>query len=288
MAHGFSAVKEMFLDDLAEAVRRRGAGALVFDNRNFGASDGEPRREIDPWAQVRLPACDHLRPDPPGGRRRPHRRVGDQLQRRPVLVLGAIDKRIKCVVAQVTLVSGFRNIQRLVCQDFLAPNRAAFDQDRAARYRGEPPAMVQWWTGPAGHLGAADPDSWEWFLEAGKGRAPSWKNEVTLRGVEMLMEYESSAYLERVAGPLLMVVAALDHLTPSDLAMEAYQQARRPKRLVLPTPTSTPTSSFRRRQRRDPRLVPGTPVQVGVGLSVVVAWRGTVRLEEVELDGVGR
>ena len=28
-------------------------GALVFDNRNFGASDGEPRQEIDPWQQVR-------------------------------------------------------------------------------------------------------------------------------------------------------------------------------------------------------------------------------------------
>ena len=27
--------------------------ALVFDNRCFGASDGEPRQEIDPSAQVR-------------------------------------------------------------------------------------------------------------------------------------------------------------------------------------------------------------------------------------------
>jgi hypothetical protein len=25
----------------------------VFDNRNFGASDGEPRQKIDPWRQVR-------------------------------------------------------------------------------------------------------------------------------------------------------------------------------------------------------------------------------------------
>jgi fermentation-respiration switch protein FrsA (DUF1100 family) len=49
MAHGFSAVKEMYLDAYAEA----GLAALVFDNRNFGASDGEPRQEIDPWAQVR-------------------------------------------------------------------------------------------------------------------------------------------------------------------------------------------------------------------------------------------
>ena len=53
MAHGFSAVKEMYLDRFAEAFAAAGLGALVFDNRNFGASDGEPRQEIDPWEQVR-------------------------------------------------------------------------------------------------------------------------------------------------------------------------------------------------------------------------------------------
>ena len=53
MAHGFSAVKEMYLDNFAEAFAAGGLAALVFDNRNFGASDGEPRQEIDPWAQVR-------------------------------------------------------------------------------------------------------------------------------------------------------------------------------------------------------------------------------------------
>jgi uncharacterized protein len=52
MAHGFSAVKGMYLDDFAEAFAAGGLGAVVFDNRNFGASDGEPRQEIDPWAQV--------------------------------------------------------------------------------------------------------------------------------------------------------------------------------------------------------------------------------------------
>ena len=53
MAHGFSAVKEMYLDSFAEVFAAAGLNALVFDNRNFGASDGEPRQEIDPWAQVR-------------------------------------------------------------------------------------------------------------------------------------------------------------------------------------------------------------------------------------------
>src|SRR6478735_9252428 len=53
MAHGFSAVKEMYLDRFAEAFAAAGLNALVFDNRNFGASDGEPRSEIDPVQQVR-------------------------------------------------------------------------------------------------------------------------------------------------------------------------------------------------------------------------------------------
>ena len=53
MAHGFSAVKEMYLDAFAEVFAAAGLNALVFDNRGFGASDGEPRQEIDPWQQVR-------------------------------------------------------------------------------------------------------------------------------------------------------------------------------------------------------------------------------------------
>jgi uncharacterized protein len=122
MAHGFSAVKEMYLDSFAEAFAAGGLGALVFDNRNFGASDGEPRQEIDPWAQVRdyrhaityAQTRSEVAADRIGV-------WGTSYSGGHVLVLGAIDKRVRCVVAQVPLVSGFRNIQRLVRQDFLAP-----------------------------------------------------------------------------------------------------------------------------------------------------------------------
>jgi uncharacterized protein len=236
MAHGFSAVKEMYLDAFAEAFAAAGLGALVFDNRNFGASDGEPRQEIDPWAQVRdyrhAITWAQARPEVDAGRIGVW---GSSYSGGHVLVLGAIDKRIGCVVAQVPLVSGFRNIQRLVRQDFLAPNRALFEQDRAARYRGEPPGMIPVVDpDPMAPSSLPTPDSWEWFSETGKTRAPAWKNEVTLRTVEMLMEYEPAAYIERISPtPLLMVVAAGDHLTPTDLALEAYQQAREPKQLVL-------------------------------------------------------
>ena len=52
MAHGFSAVKEMRLDRFAEAFAAAGLVSVVFDYRGAGASDGEPRQDIDPHAQV--------------------------------------------------------------------------------------------------------------------------------------------------------------------------------------------------------------------------------------------
>src|SRR5919204_5954925 len=209
MAHGFSAVKEMYLDRFAEAFAVVGLAALVFDNRNFGASDGSPRLEIDPWTQVHdyRDAITYARARPEVDRDQIGI-WGSSYSGGHVLVLGAIDRRVKCVVAQVPLVSGFRNIQRLVRQDFLAPNRAAMEADRAARYRGEPPAMVPVVDpDPLAVSALPTPDSWEWFSAAGKTIAPAWRNEVTLRTVEMLMEYEPEAYLERISPtPLLMVV----------------------------------------------------------------------------------
>ena len=53
MAHGFSATKEMYLDDFAEVFDAAGFAVMVYDHRNFGDSDGEPRGEIDPVAQIR-------------------------------------------------------------------------------------------------------------------------------------------------------------------------------------------------------------------------------------------
>ena len=44
MAHGFSAVKEQTLPELAEVLVEGGLACLVFDHRCLGASDGMPRR----------------------------------------------------------------------------------------------------------------------------------------------------------------------------------------------------------------------------------------------------
>lgn len=236
MAHGFSAVKEMYLDSFAEFFAAAGLNALVFDNRNFGASDGEPRQEIDPWAQVRdyrhaityastLPEVDSTRIGV----------WGSSYSGGHVLVVGAIDRRVKAVVSQVPLVSGHDNLRALVRSDFLAGLREQFDADRLARFRGEPPAMVPVVDeDPLAPSALPTADSWQWFTETGKTRAPAWRNEVTLRSIEMFAEYEPQTYLPYISPtPLLLLPAYGDHLVPAELTIAAYEQAREPKKLII-------------------------------------------------------
>lgn len=236
MAHGFSAVKEMYLDKFAEAFVDAGFGALVFDNRNFGASDGERRQEIDPWEQVRdyrhaityATTLKEVDADRIGI-------WGSSYSGGHVLVVGAIDRRVKCVVGQVPLVTGHRNARRIVRSDFVDAVGGMFDEDRANRYAGKAPAMIPVVDAdPMAASALPTPDSYTWFTETGNTRAPSWINEVTLRSVEMFWEYEPGAYLPYVSPtPLLMVVARGDVLCVSDLAIEAFENAREPKKLVI-------------------------------------------------------
>ena len=236
MAHGFSAVKENYLDRFAEVFSGGGLGALVFDNRNFGASDGEPRQEIDPWQQVRdyrdaityacaLPEVDENRIGV----------WGSSYSGGHVLVVGAIDRRVKCIASQVPLISGHRNVRRLIRADLIAQVQAMFNADRRERFTGKPPAMIAVVSDdPNTPCALPTPDSYEWFTETGKTRAPAWRNEVTLRSVEMFTEYEPGSYIEHISPtPLLMVVAAQDHLTVADEAIAAYSRALEPKSLVL-------------------------------------------------------
>jgi dienelactone hydrolase len=53
MAHGNSASVEMVMIEYARVFPRAGVVALVYDHRNLGRSDAEPRGEINPWVQWR-------------------------------------------------------------------------------------------------------------------------------------------------------------------------------------------------------------------------------------------
>ena len=104
MAHGWSAVKEMYLDDFAAKFSNGGFVVLVFDYRNFGDSEGEPRSHIDPHMQLEdyrnAITWATLQPMVDGNR---IGIWGSSYSGGHVIHLASYDRRVKCAVAQVPL-----------------------------------------------------------------------------------------------------------------------------------------------------------------------------------------
>lgn len=111
----------MDLDLFSEYFRDNGGYAcLAFDNRNFGESDGTPRYEIIPSLQISdysdaityAQTLPEVNPDKIAV-------WGSSYSGGHVLHLGATDRRIKAVLSQVPLVSGWHNFHRLIRPDFI-------------------------------------------------------------------------------------------------------------------------------------------------------------------------
>jgi fermentation-respiration switch protein FrsA (DUF1100 family) len=233
LAAGFACVKEMHLDRYAEVFAQAGLAALVFDFRNLGASGGEPRQELDPWRQIEdyrhaityastLPELDAGRIGI----------WGSSYSGGHALVVAATDRRVRCVAVQVPTISGHWSGLRRVPMNEVEKLTEAFGADRVRRMRGETPAMRLIVGDAAEYPIYPSPEVRDWFLESAKN-APAWRNEVTLRSMELARAYEPGGYVPYISPtPLLMVVALKDFTSCTDLQLAAYQQALEPKKLV--------------------------------------------------------
>jgi uncharacterized protein len=237
MAHGFMGTKEMTLDRYAEVIAASGVGVLVFDHRNTGSSDGKPRFDIDPVAQCRdyshaITYAQTL----PGINADRIGIWGTSYSGGEVIAVAALDRRVKCLVTQVPLISGFENILRLAPSADIKGIRAMIDNDRRAQLAGAPPGMAP--------ICAAEPAEPHLFpgrrtydyYHSYKTAIPSigWENNVTIQSVQYLLEFDVTACIERVAPtPMLMIVAADDVSTPTDIALRAFNKALEPKKLMI-------------------------------------------------------
>jgi len=234
MAHGFAGTKYHAIEPMAEAFAEAGFVVLLHDHRNFGDSGGEPRNDINPWQQIA-----------------DWRRAISWLQERPevdkdriglwgtsyagghAIVLGATDRRVKAVVSQVPTIDGYAAGRRRVSPEAAVALEARLDEDERAQFRGEPPAtqmvVSNDLTKPAAYR--LDDAIDFYFRHVPEGL---WENEVTLRSTRWARMYAPGEFIERVSPtPLLMIVAENDLITPTDLALKAYERALEPKRLVM-------------------------------------------------------
>ena len=233
MAHGFAGVKEHGLERFARVFAAAGFVVLVHDHRGFGASGGSPRYDIDPWVQIAdwRRAISFLECQPfvdPG-------RIGlwgSSYAGGHAIVLGATDRRLRAVVAQVPTISGYQQSLRRVAPDQVPALEAAFADDERHQFQGAPPATQAVVSAdPSVPAAYRAPDAVAFYTQPVPDGV--WDNVVTLRSTRAARMYEPSTWITRVSPtPLLMVVGLHDTITVTDLALGAYEAALQPKKLV--------------------------------------------------------
>ncbi len=242
MSHGWGCIKELYLDLFAADFARAGFAVLVYDNRNFGESEGEIRQEIDPWQQVRdyrhaitfMQTQEYVDSEKIGI-------WGTSYSGGHVLVVAAFDKRVKCVVSQVPTISGYRTMLRRKAPGEWKKHHQELNQDRLNRFMGHEPKTMPIVSDPkqAATSSHAGEDAWNFFTGAHAPPEEAWRfkkwiNFVTLRSVELYSEYEPGSYIERIAPiPLLMIVAENDTLAITDEALAAFNHARNIKDIII-------------------------------------------------------
>jgi len=240
MAHGFSAVKEMVLDRYAEVFAAAGLAVLVYDHRNLGASEGEPRQEVDPWGQVLdyRSAIDWLSARPEVD----SERIGiwgSSFSGGEVIIVGACDERVRAVAANVPFAglpgvdyadteARFQAIRRRVLSE------GAGGQPRPAEEVLGPFAVVEA-EGVELPIYLPQAESSEWFLRLGAEPGSTWQNRITLRNAFAGdPPFDPGVCVAHVApAPLLLLVASEDRLAATGVALAAFERAGEPKQIEM-------------------------------------------------------
>ena len=233
MAPGFSGVKESGYIYFAEQFAKAGFAVLLFDYPNFGGSESKVAQEVDPWMQVQAyrdaityvaeqSFIDSKRIGVWGG----------SYSGGHAIAASNLDGRVACYVAMTPFISGSKFWEMLpaASRDYLTK---MFQKDRSGRIKGEKPMMIPVVTNqPRAFSAVSGMDAWnyvEWF----KKDAPLFQNQVTLKSLEMQLEYEPGVFINRRPHlPKLFMVASKDENIPENHIETAFIQADEPKSLV--------------------------------------------------------
>lgn len=254
MAGGWCYTKEIVMPEYAEFFVKAGVACLLFDYRNFGESDGEPRQHLDPWMQIEdyrsaisfAETLDQVDSDRIGV-------WGISYSGGHVLIVGALDPRVKAIVSNIPVVDGGANLRighgeeryRQLMEMLLEDRRARFaDPDHQATIPMATPKPFEElanWPYPSVYHG---------FVTLKETVAPLHEHWTTMESTELLNAYTVFPYLQRVtATPTMMLVAENDDLTLWDLEIDAFNQLRTPNKDLVVLPDITHMSLYSQRSK---------------------------------------
>lgn len=233
MTHGTTATVRMVADRYAERFSAAGVAVLLYDHRNLGQSGGEPRDEINPWVQCRgyLDAINFVESLSTVDATR-IAIWGDSYSAGEVILVGAIDDRVKAIVAQCPVCGAEVPSHEA--------NRANFETIRETLLRGDVSGSPETTIGPmpvvssdqAGTPSLLPPiQAFRWFIDYGGRAGTYWNNRVTRCIPETPIPYSPALCAPYVRAPILMMVAPEDEMIHAnyDVARFAYDLMPEPK-----------------------------------------------------------
>lgn len=227
MTMGTSATIEMTANRYAEVFAEAGVSALLYDHRNMGISDGEPRQEINPWVQARgyrdavtfASTLEGHDPDRIG-------LWGDSYSGGEVYLVAACDARVTLLVAQCP-VFGEHTPDVAPSSEVFAAIRKTFESGDIA---GEPGDQ----TGPipvvsSDQLGTPSLlqpiQAFRWFIDSGGRHSSGWLNRATRVVPSNTAPFSPYLCAPYVAVPSLTMVAPGDemvHANP-EVSRQAFE-----------------------------------------------------------------
>jgi hypothetical protein len=235
MAHGTSATITMVTDRYAEVLHDAGFAVLLYDHRNFGMSDGEPRGEINPWVQARgyRDAIDYVCSLPEIDKSRVAI-WGDSFSAGQVLVVGACDDRVKAIVSQTTACGATKPPQD-PDGAFFAAVKSTFENGDVCKpdtVMGPLPVVSFDQHGTPSLLTPIS--AYRWFIEYGGRHGTRWENWVTRVIPKTPAPYHPNICAPHVRASTLMMIAPEDEMVGANpaVARAAYDCIPAKKELV--------------------------------------------------------
>jgi len=227
MAHGIGAVKAGGLQPFAERFRDEGFAAIVFDYRQWGGSDGEPRDELSVPRQLQdyRTVIDWTAAQPNID---PNRIVawGTSFAGMHIIELAASDRRLAATIAQVPLVDGSAGAAMIPPLQGLRLTMVAV-LDRLGSFIGRPVRYIPNSAAP-GQLAIGATDDALYGMKLMTPREPAnFHNRVAARSVLSVATHRPVRRAAAIRGPILLVVAQDDTMAPTGPALRVAEQAPR-------------------------------------------------------------
>jgi hypothetical protein len=194
---------------------------LLYDHRNLGGSDGEPRQEVNVWAQARgyRDAISFLttRPEIDTSRIAVW---GDSLSAAEVIVVGAVDSRVRAVVAQIPACGPQVPTTTPTEQQFhqLRDTVESGDITGTPDTTAAPMPVVS--ADPSGTPSLLQPiQAFRWFIDYGGRPNSQWQNKIIRAAPATPIPFSAWTAAPFLKADLLMMIAPDDEIVNANPAV---------------------------------------------------------------------